>query len=240
MELPVNTRKKLDELLVRLRNVAGDNLEALALYGSAAGDDFDPEFSDLNVLCLVRRLDATALRALGPVWRWWRDQKQPDALLFTHDELRTSADVFAIELHDIKERHQTLFGPDPFQSLVVPMNLHRSQVERELRQNAVKLRQSYLHAAGEQHAVVRLLGTSVSTFITLFRHALIAFGDQTPRDRRETVRRAGKAFGFDPATLETILAIREKHIAAGDVESLFANYLAIIEKVTNEVDRRMA
>jgi hypothetical protein len=54
------------------------------------------------------------------------------------------------------------------------------------------------------------------------------------------VRRAGKAFGFDIATLETVLAIREKHIAAGDVESLFANYLAIIEKVTSEVDRRMA
>ena len=96
MELPVNTRKKLDELLVRPRNVAGDNLEALALYGSAAGDDFDPEFSDLNVLCLVRRLDATALRALGPVWRWWRDQKQPDALLFTHDELRTSAEFRSV------------------------------------------------------------------------------------------------------------------------------------------------
>jgi hypothetical protein len=148
--------------------------------------------------------------------------------------------VFAIELHDIKERHQTLFGADPFQTLAVPMNLHASQVERELRQNTVKLRQSYLHAAGDQQAVVRLLGTSVSTFITLFRHALIALGDQTPRDRRETARRAGTAFGFDPATLETILAIREKRVTAGDVESVFASYLAIIEKVTNEVDRRMA
>ena len=240
MELPVNTRKKLDDLLARLRNVAGENLEALVLYGSAAGDDFDPEFSDLNVLCLVRRLDAPALRALGPVLRWWRDQKQPDVLLFTSDELKASADVFAIELHDLKERHKPLFGPDPFHTLVVPMSLHRSQVERELRQKTLQLRQAYLHAAGEKQSTIRLLGTSVSTFITLFRHALIAFGDQTPRDRREAARRAGKAFGFDPAPLETVLAMREKRVQVEDVDSLFASYLAIIDKVTNEVDRRMA
>jgi hypothetical protein len=240
MELPANTRKKLDDLLARLRNVAGDNLEALVLYGSAAGDDFDPEFSDLNVLCLVRRLDAPALRALAPVLRWWRDQKQPDVLLFSNDELRAAADVFAIELHDIKERHKTLFGADPFQAFGVPMQLHNSQVERELRQKTLQLRQSYLHAAGDKHSVIKLLGTSVSTFITLFRHALIAFGDQTPRDRHEAARRAGKAFAFDPATLETILAMREKRQDVEDVDSLFASYLAIIEKVTNEVDRRMA
>jgi hypothetical protein len=240
MKTPATKQNLLEELISKARSSAGDNLEALVLYGSAAGDEFDPDFSDLNVLCLVKRLDAAALKTLGPVLRWWRSQAQPDVMLFSHDELRAAADVFAIELHDIKARHRMLIGPDVFQTLTVPMQLHQTQVERELRQNTVKLRHGYVQASGDHKSVLRLLAGSVSTFLTLFRHALIAFGDNTPHERREVVRRAGIAFGFDPQPLEEVLQLREQKKEPADPEGLFASYLDIIERVTSEVDRRLA
>jgi hypothetical protein len=240
MKTPASTQTLLDELVTRLRAAATENLEAVALYGSAAGDEFDPDFSDLNVLCLVKTLDAAVLKALGPTLRWWREQGQPNVMLFSIAELQAAADVFAIELFDIKARHRVLFGPDVFQAFAVPMSLHRTQVERELRQNTIKLRQGYVHASGDAKAVLRLMGGSVSTFLTLFRHALIAFGDDPPLQRTDTVRLAGAMFGFDPAPFEQVLLLREQKKEPADIEGLFAQYLGIIEQVTNEVDRRLA
>ena len=68
-------------------------------------------------------------------------------MLFTIEELRCSADVFAIELYDIKQRHKVLFGADHFTNLEVPMDLHRVAVERELRTNLIRLRQKYMAIA---------------------------------------------------------------------------------------------
>src|SRR3954452_5485071 len=122
--MAINTaqQKILDDLLQKLKQASGDNLDSLVLYGSAAAevDGFHPEFSDLNVLCLVKRLDTAALQKLSPVVAWWEKQKQPAPMLFTIEELRQSADVFAIELYDIKNVHRMLFGADHFASLEVP------------------------------------------------------------------------------------------------------------------------
>src|SRR5436190_1277118 len=88
----------LNDLLVQLRHALGDNLDSLILYGSAAAQNgnagFSAEYSDLNVLCLVKRLDARALQQIAPAVAWWDEQKQPAPMLFTIDELRRSADVF--------------------------------------------------------------------------------------------------------------------------------------------------
>jgi hypothetical protein len=240
MKTPTSTQSVLDELVAKLHIAAAQNLEAIVLYGSAAGDEFDPDFSDLNVLCLMKTLGAAELRSLGTSLRWWRDQGQPSVMLFSTEELQAAADVFAIELFDIKARHRVLFGPDVFQSFHVPMSLHRTQVERELRQNTIKLRQGYVPASGDAKAVTRLMAGSVSTFVTLFRHALIAFGEDPPLQRTDTVKRAATVFGFDPSPMNDVLRLREDKTAPSDADSLFGRYLAIIEQVTSEVDRRLS
>ena len=62
----------------------------------------------------------------------------------TLEELRESADVFAIELIDIQRSHRTLFGQDVVAAINVPMNLHRVEVEHELRTTLLRLRHHLL------------------------------------------------------------------------------------------------
>src|SRR2546422_8340651 len=81
---------------------------------------------------------------------WWTRKGHPSPYVFTLEELRQSADVFAIELWDIKSSRKVLFGEDVFDGLDVPMGLHRIQVERELRASLVRLRQRYLTAAQDR------------------------------------------------------------------------------------------
>src|SRR5207302_3314004 len=210
----------------------------------AQDDGFHADYSDLNVLCLVKRLDSNTLQRLAPVVGWWEDHKQPAPMLFTIDELRRSADVFAIELYDIKQRHRILFGNDHFTSLEVPMDLHRVAVERELRTNLIRLRQKYMSLANNHDSkpIVQLMADSVSSFATLFRHSLIALGEEPPQHKREVVDRLADKLSFERKPFDSILDLREGKLREADIDapSTFEAYLRAIERVVVEVDKRLA
>ena len=231
--------KDLRELVEKLRQAAGANLKSVVLYGSAASGEFQPKHSDLNVLCVLDRLDAAELEKLNSPAEWWARKGHPAPLVFTLEELRRSADVFAIELLDIQASHRVLHGEDVFAGLEVPMSLHRQQVERELRTNLVRLRQTYLTARGDGKTLERLMNASVSTFTALFRHALIALGERAPQSKRATVDQLAALLGFDASSLHAVLDAREgkRH---EDARAAFASYLAAVTHVAEEVDRRLA
>jgi len=109
--------KQLDEFVSRIRPAAGENLQSVILYGSAAAGDFNPEFSNLNLLCLLYETSFAKLSAIAPVVEWWHRQKHPAPLVMTQDELERSADVFSIELLDIQRHHRVLFGDDTLTGL---------------------------------------------------------------------------------------------------------------------------
>src|SRR5580704_19678215 len=108
----IHGERYLAELVKRLRDALGANLTAVLLYGSAADHEFREEHSDLNVLCLLDRLDGAELAKMRPVGFWWAQKGHPAPLAFTLDELRRSADVFVIELVDMKQHHRMLLGDD--------------------------------------------------------------------------------------------------------------------------------
>jgi hypothetical protein len=240
-EIAMNREKELSDLVDAFQLAAGDNLRSLVLYGSAAGGEFHEEHSDLNLLGVFERLDATALQRLSPVIAEWLGKGYPAPLLLTVAELHSAADVFAIEFLDIVARRRTLHGDDLFASLDVPMGLHRLQVERELRVNVLRLRQSALRAGKDNSQLGKLMLDSIAAFSVLFRHALIALGEKAPDSRRESARRLAALLGFDSAPIETVLDVREAKQPARALNSgVFAGYLAAVSAAADEFDRRTA
>jgi hypothetical protein len=236
--VPENT---IAEFLSRVREAAGTNLESVILYGSAVAGDFHPEFSNLNLFCVLRESSFAGLQRLAPVAKWWDRQKQPPALFMTRGELERSTDVFTIELLDMQQHHRVLFGDDLLEGLQISMHLHRVQVEYELREKLILLRQQSLLAADSKKGLWNLLVRSVPSFVTLFRHALIALGQAPTMGKREAVQMLAKQVGFDPDAIEQVLDVREKKLDTGklEVNDLFARYLATVEQVTAAVDAAM-
>jgi hypothetical protein len=232
---------KLKELVDRLQAAAKANLQAVALYGSAATGEFHEGHSDLNVLCLVQRANSSDLEILHGVAEWWIKKGNHAPLIFTRDELQRSADIFAIELLDMKSRHRILFGENFLTGLEVPLNLHRLQVERELRTNWLRLRQAILAAPLTEKAHLSIMTQSLSTFCALFRHALFALGQPLPATKREAVANVAALTNADSSSFQALLDLREgKQNKKIDVEPSLRSYLAFVEAVTNEVDRRLA
>jgi predicted nucleotidyltransferase len=238
----MRAEQHLTELITRLKKAAESNLLSIILYGSAASDEFNPKHSDLNVLCILRDLSREELSKLHAASTWWAKKGHPAPLFFTLNELHHSADIFAIELLDIKAARRILYGEDVIASLHVPMDLHRLHVERELRNNTLRLRQYYVRQGADSRKTLQLMLSSISTFVALFRHALIALGEEPPPTKRATADRAGSVLGFDPSPFHTVLDIREgrKRERDVDAQATFDKYLNAIVKATEEVDRRMA
>ncbi len=233
--------KKISDFVSRLRAAAGANLESVILFGSAVAGDFHPEFSNLNLFCVVRDSSFPALQALAPAVKWWDAQKQPLPLFMTRDEIERSTDVFTIELMDMQQHHRVVFGEDILQGLSIPASLHRVQVEYELREKLALLRQHLLLAAGNDSRLWELLVRSVSSFATLFRHALIVLGHDAPVGKREAVQALSKQIRFDASGILQVLDVRERKSERKqfEVADVFSRYLAALEQVTAAVDKML-
>jgi predicted nucleotidyltransferase len=230
--------EKIREFVEKARAGAGENLESMILYGSAAGGDYHAEFSDVNLLCVLRDCSYASMLALAPAARWWEKQKQPPPLFVTRAELRRSTDVFTIELIDMKQHHRVIFGDDVITGLEISMELHRVQVEYELREKLILLRQHLVLAGDDDSRIREVLVRSVSSFATLFRHSLIALGEAAPLLKHEAIAALAQRLGFDASPMEQLLAVRERRVAAKSLpaRAIAARYLQVVEKVTESVD----
>jgi predicted nucleotidyltransferase len=231
---------KLNELVHRLKDVAGRNLESVILYGSAARGDFRPQHSDLNILCVLGSLAIEELGRVAPVVRWWVvEQQEPAPLFFTGEELRQSADVFSIELRDMQDSRKVLFGSDAVGSLHLHNNLHRVQVEHELRTVLLKLRNSYFRAAGDAKELTPILRKSFSSVVTLLRHVIIAFGEEPPSEARQIVERASMLTHAKAEAFENVLHLRQHDDVHVEAVQVYGAYLAALETVIRALDKHL-
>jgi hypothetical protein len=233
--------KLINDFVERLRAAAGTNLLATILYGSVAAGDYVAEHSDVNLLCVLHETSFAAIEALAPAIEWWGRQKHRAPLLMTAEEIRRSADVFSIEFLDMRRNYRVLWGEDVLKTLEIPMRLHRAQVEYELREKTILLRQRLLLVSGNAEAKWDLLLRSLPAFGTLFRHALIALGDAGAGSKREVAAVLAAKLGIDARVFGELLDIRERKNdrKAAKVDEMFARYLKLVEQVTAGVDRML-
>jgi len=98
----------------------------------------------------------------------------------------------------MKHGRRVLYGKDVVANIEVPMNLHRVQVEHDLRTMILKLRQHYLRAYGNSKELAPIMRKSFSGVLTLLRHAVIAFGEEPPVAERVMIARAAALTGSNP------------------------------------------
>jgi predicted nucleotidyltransferase len=231
----------LEDFRQRLLDAAKDNLKAVVLYGSGATGEYRKDHSDLNLLCIIGSTGAAELEALHDPMAWWRRKGCPSPQVFTMDELLASADIFAIELLDMKDRHRMIYGDDFLASLHVPMKLHKQQVERELRTSAIRLRQAILAIPPRDRIVIGLMDSCVSAFVTLFRHLLVALDEPVPDGRRAVVEKVAELVREKPAAFLAILDVREGKRKSSELDATetLKGFVSLVERVTEEADRRL-
>ncbi|MEQ1884227.1 MAG: nucleotidyltransferase domain-containing protein [Bryobacteraceae bacterium] len=229
---------ELKELVQRLENAFSDRLVSVILYGSAAAGDHHTNFSDLNILCVLKQITPRELAEGEPVVHWWRSLKNPSPLLMSEEEVYNSSDSFPIEFRDMQQHRKVLYGVDVIAGLEVDPKFYRAQLEHELRAKLFRLRQQAAGMLSDPANLMRLCVDSVSTFCVLGRHALIVAGVETKDDRRSLVTQFGMVMKLNTLPFETLLDIREGKQPASPVgpAELFRWYLDDIQRMVQFVD----
>jgi hypothetical protein len=86
-----------------------------------------------------------------------------------------------------------------------------------------------------------LLLRSLPSFLTLFRHSLIALGEPAPARNHECVKALSKLVGFDASAIQILMDSRERKTKRDQsrVTDLAAGYLSAIEQVNASVDKML-
>jgi hypothetical protein len=229
----------LKELVSKLEHAFSGRLVSVILYGSAAsGEHVADKLADLNVLCVLKEITPRELSEGEPVLKWWREKGHPSPLLMSEEEVHNSADCFAIEFKDMKERRRVLFGLDVIADVTVETTHYRAQVEHDLRSKLLRLRQQGAQRLSDSAGLLTLCVDSVSTFCVLGRHALELAGIKAKAERRAVVKQLAHALDADLSPFEILLDIREDKAGTdpGDPGELFAQYLVCINRLISFVD----
>jgi hypothetical protein len=144
--------------------------------------------------------------------------------------------VFAIEMLDIQGAHKVLHGEDVVAGIEVPMNLHRVEVEHELRTTLLRLRNHLLLTNDGDEELTLVMAKSVTSVLTLFRHALIALGENPPHGKPQVLEHAAEVFGFDGKPLRSVLELRHEGHAGDNVRGLYHAYMNAILAVAHGLD----
>lgn len=223
-----------------LAQIFGARLRSLLAYGSVATGNHHAGASDVNLLCILDTVNAATLDQAADALRWWMEQGNPPLVMLSQAEMEDAADVFPIEYLDIRSHHRLLRGEDLITALPHHAAEHRLQVEHELRTQLIRLRGRYMRVNKDVRAVEKLLLESFSTFVTLFRHALVVVGEPILARKDDIVTAAAARFGFDSAPFRAILAARSSESPLvrdkKQIYPLFAAYLEAIQCVERRVE----
>lgn len=228
----------LDELVSQLRQVQGEALQAVVLYGSAASGEDIAGRSDLNVLAIAKTLPIASLRALGQTMRAWQEAGHPPVLVMTEHEWQSSADIFPMEYADILERHRVLHGVLVLDGIEVKPGDLRLQLEQEAMGKLLRLRRGVMVAGTDTERQQELLRASLSTLLVIFRAAMRLHGEVPPRDAAQVIAWVSGRCGFDGTPFERVAALkRGGTLPAADTERVLGGYVDGMVALVAYLDR---
>jgi len=232
------SERDVERFAERLEGALGDDLVAAVLYGSAARGTYVKGRSDVNVLVILRDASAEALRPAAAILADWTKAGEPAPLIFAEAEWRASADVFPIEIEDMREAHRLVRGRDVFGGLATTRADLRSELEREVRSKLLRLRTEYAAAAPSGKALARLLLASASTFLTLFRATLRVVGQAPPRETAALVRATAAVAGMDERAFDWVVGRLEGKAMPSlePFDQAAVRYVDAIERLARFVD----
>jgi len=231
------THPDLKRFVEELTGAAGAKLFSVVLYGSAARGDFHEETSDLNLILVLEDLSPPTLELLSPFIRRWIKKEHPSPRLFTPSLISESADVFPMEMLDLQSCRLVLFGRDPFAGLAVGRAHLRLQCERELRTKLMRLREAYVECHDLPEELKRLLTSSYTTFVAVFRGCLSLMGGKVPLRNAEVVEAFCKRAGLASGPFEEVDRLKRGESSNESLKVLFSSYYEQLGRAVEKIDR---
>ncbi len=236
--LDAKTERSIAQVVAQVRALFANDLVTLALYGSAAGDDFVPGRSDLNLVIVLDRLTFTHLKALHSCLPNWHKLGVATPLLLDREWLERGRDVFPMEFHDIKAQHRVLYGEEVFATLPVDSRFLRYQSEHEARGKLLRLRGLYAEVGADRKRLEALMLDSVKTFLIIMRNFIRLHAGQSHTRYVEVLEQFERHFRTSFPTMRHLLRVKMGTERWADgIDETFRSYLEEVQRLVDVLDR---
>lgn len=216
----------------------GKDLVSIILYGSAAGPDFQPGKSDINVMIVLTEDGMENLDKAFDVVKNWRKRGVAVPLFLTEEYINSSLDVFPIEYLNFRNKHLLFFGKEVLKNLEFRPEFLRLQCEREIKGKLLLLREAFLDTSGKGRALKRVITQALPALMAIFEALLYLKKIAVPEEKRSIIRTVADAFELERGVFEGLLDIKEEKSRVSDEASLhlFKGCLKEMKKLSKRIN----
>ena len=240
MKPEATIEQEIDRVGQSLAQALGEGVICIAVYGSAAGEEFSPGHSDVNLLIVLSEVTFADLELIGATLG--RDAPAgvvfATPLVITPAFLRDARDSFPIELNDIRRRHRLLSGQNLLSSISVKRGALREAAEREARSRLLRLRSLVMHSPPDEEMQHALAGL-VSVLSLIERSLLSAEEESDDLQGTQLLAAVEEQQGVSLPVLARLQRMRdgaEPWPTGGDLRDLTAGCLKEVEALVSWVD----
>jgi hypothetical protein len=191
------------KLTAQFHGAFGDELKSVVVFGSVPRGEAIPGVSDLNVLVLLAAMPATTLVRAAPLLLQWIRQGNTPPHMYSWEEWSGMQDTFAIEIADMNDAREVMWGADPVSANRITYESLRMQAEREARDTLLHLRLRLMVNANSPPEIGSLLLSGFPSFTAYMRAALRLRGETPGIATRAVVERMAEVLDIDPTPMLT-------------------------------------
>ena len=236
------TERALTRLVQRLREVGGENLLGVAVYGTAAKVRPPSGAAETNVLVVVGDASLSALLAIAPVLTSAQRQSQVASFVTTPAELGIEAQLFPARVLEMRLTHRLLHGNVHLEGLEIKARGLRFAALQEIKGLELRLRHRILDRGTDPDLLWASIVQSLPRLVAILETIVHARSRVVPAARGEMLRLAGEEIGIDPARLEEVNALRQRTSRPPDeaVREELSSYMILLRDLIHELGRVVA
>ena len=232
-------QKLFTEIEEKYKAVFGESLISIHIYGSAATQDFNPKYSDINVAIILEDLNLKNLIGAKGTIKHLRKKHVSAPLFLSKQYIESSLDTFPIEFLNIKSSHKTIFGDNYFEKLKINSEHLRLQAERELKGKLLILRLAFLENIGNLKVIKNLIFTSFSSFIPVMKAIIILKNEEIPEKIIDIIKKTATLLKIDfTAFLQSFdLKSRNIKMKRQQLVEFYTRYVQAVDQLSEIVDK---
>lgn len=237
--LPKRFHSGLRDYIASLKDLFGENLISVILYGSAARDDHTRGISDLNILILLNDARIREIKKAAAACRHARKKYSVESRFMSLDTIKSASDVLPMAFLDMQEEYNVLYGKDLLKDIVIDHKNLRLQCEYQLRQTMMRLRNFYLFSPGSHKLTRSMLTRSFTSFLHLLKSIFRLLGEKPPLHKNDIVKQSVDRFNLNRNVMEDLLALKmkQRHFRQTETASLLEDYIDLLYDFIGYVDK---
>ncbi|MCM8819029.1 MAG: hypothetical protein NC915_06110 [Candidatus Omnitrophica bacterium] len=212
-------KNKIDIFVERVKEILGEKLVSVIVYGSILKESYIPKKSDINIVVIVEGLDVSDLLKIKNKLARFSFRHLIKPFFFTIDFLKSSTDVFPVEWKEIKENHLVVYGKDILEEIILKKQDIRLQLERDIKQNFINFNQGIIF----REDLSTLIEESLKSLQIFLRNAKEIITEEIEK----------------PSYIEELeKCLREKRkITKAQTKKIMQEHLNFLEKLIKLIDR---